>query len=45
MKEQKKIIYWVPVTSIIENVGINNEQYDTVTNYEPVFEEEREGKE
>ena len=42
----KKIIGWEEYTVIEENVGINNEQYDTVTNYEPIFEvSEKEKKE
>ena len=42
MSKERKIIDWKTVTCIEENVGINNEQYDTVTNYEPIFEVESE---
>lgn len=38
----KEIIGWYEYTTIEENVGINNEQYDTVKNYEPIFEGETE---
>ena len=36
-KELKEIAYKTE-TFIEENVGINNEQYDTVTNETPIFE-------
>ena len=38
----KEIIGWYEYTIIEENVGINNEQYDTVKKYEPIFEGETE---
>jgi hypothetical protein len=38
--EGRKIIGWKTITSIEKNVGINGEQYDTVTNYEPIFEDD-----
>lgn len=36
----KEIIDWYEYTTLEKDVGINNEQYDTVTNYEPIFEGE-----
>ena len=36
----KKIIGWYPYTVIVQNVGVNGEQYGTITNYEPIFEGE-----
>ena len=38
----KKIIGWYPYSTIVENVGINGEQYTTITNYEPIYEGETE---
>ena len=38
----KKIIGWYEYTVVENNVGINGEQYNTVTNYEPIFEGETE---
>ena len=34
---KKEIIGWYEYTVFEHNVGINDEQYDTVTNYEPIF--------
>ena len=39
---KKEIIGWFEYTTHEYDVGINNEQYDTVTNYEPIFEGETE---
>ena len=38
----KEIIGWQEYITIEENVGINNEQYHSVTNYAPIFEGETE---
>ena len=37
MKRDSGIIGYKRTTHIEENVGINNEQYDTVNNYEPIY--------
>ena len=38
----KEIIGWYQYSTIVYGVGINGEQYATVTNYEPIFEGETE---
>lgn len=40
--KSKEIIGWYTCTTIEENVGINDEQWGTVTNYSPIFEGETE---
>lgn len=40
MKNSQRIIDWKSKTVIVENVGINNEQYDTITEYEAILEYE-----
>ena len=37
IKMSKEIIGWYEYTVLEHGVGINGEQYDTVTNYEPIF--------
>ena len=41
-RNQKEIIGWYEYTTQELEVGINNEQYHAVTNYEPIFEGETE---
>jgi len=40
----KKIVGWKPVSFQEKNVGINNEQYDSGTNYEPILEGDKNEK-
>ena len=41
-RNQKEIIGWYEYTVHEYDVGINDEQYGIVTNYEPIFEGEKE---
>lgn len=40
MKNSQRIIDWKQKSVVVHNVGINNEQYDTLTEYEAILEYE-----
>ena len=38
LKQSQKIVDWKQVNVRTYNVGINNEQFEDITNYEPIFD-------